>query len=331
MTKAFIGIVAVGLFSGCSETRLDSTDNLERLNAQVTALGDTGISVGDTCTRIHHLWRDQLRLSLVLSERPRRDRESTFLDSIFVPHQDFWTGYVGGERGFVREVADRWSDLERDPRAAIPVNHDVGGMIEEANRLAAALTSRPVPCADWYLLYGPGWANMGGLSTGEMLIDFFGFSDEQEDLRIYIPHEIAHVLYGKRPQDSQDGTLLSSILSEGFATYFSVVFHEGHLSPAAALGYSPEEWSWAELHEQQLWATASAELDSRNEDRIRMYRAAREHLLPGAPGKIGYFIGYRIVESYVSRHGRNSWIDFFELPLSELVARSGYHGSRVAP
>lgn len=167
---------------------------------------------------------------------------------------------------------------------------------------------------------------MGGLGTGEMLVDFFGITDIEEDLSIYLPHEVAHVLYAGRPVDPDDGTLLASILSEGFATYFSVVFHEGRVSPAQALGYSTDEWNWAEANEARLWGIAAPDLATRDEERIRVFRAAGERILPDAPGKIGYFIGYRIVESYVARHGPGSWVDFFDLPLNELVRRSGYAG-----
>jgi hypothetical protein len=317
-------LVMVITLGGCTGPTLDSTENLEVLNARVEATADSLLSRGDTCTRIHHLWRDQLRLALSLAHRPQKERTATLVDLVYHPHADFWKGYVGGEKEFVVEVARRWVDLERDPRAAIPVNVNMAGLIVETNRLAAVLAGRAPRCVDWYLLYGPGWADMGGLNTGEMLVDFFGFTNLGEDLRIYVPHEAAHVLYGDRPPDPQDGTLLSSILSEGFATYFSVHFNEGSVSPAEALGYSAEEWNWAVENEPTLWEIAAADLDSRDDNLIRRFRAAGARIRPDAPGKIGYFIGYRIIESYVQRHGRDSWVDAFELPLGDLLTKSGY-------
>jgi len=333
MPSRFSLFVTVIVLSGCAEPTLESTVNIQMLNARVQALGDSLISPGDTCTRIHHLWRDQLRLSLSQAGRSSRQRRAAFIDSVYRPHRDFWDGYVGGEDEFTRRVARRWVDLEHDPRASIPVDVDVAGLIVETNRVAAALAGRSPRCADWYLIYGPGMANMGGLSSGEMLVDFFGFSDSEQDLRIYVPHEAAHVLYGGRRADPQDGTLLSSMLSEGFATYFSVLFHAGTVSPAGALGYSAQEWDWAVENERALWDIVKADLDSRDEDLIRRFRAAGERVRPDAPGKIGYFIGYRILESYVRRHGTESWADFFELPLRDILSRSGYPdaGSATGP
>lgn len=313
------------VLAGCTEPRLESTETLRTLNARVEAGGDSILTSGNTCTRIHHVWHDQLRLALAYADGSQDEREAAFVDSVYRPHEQFWQGYVGGEDGFVDDVVSLWVDLERDPRAAIPVNTDVGGMIVEANRMAAAFAGRPPRCADWYLLYGPGYANMGGLDTGEMLVDFFGFTEEsRQDLRVYLPHEAAHVLYAGRPPDPQDGTLLSLILNEGFATYFSVLFHDGGVSPAEALGYSPEEWDWAVAHERELWKMVEGDLSSRDEDLITRFRAVREHVRPDAPGKIGYFFGLRILESYVEHHGEESWVDFFELPLREILARSGY-------
>jgi hypothetical protein len=320
----YVLLVALLGLTGCKGPTLESTDNLRRLNVRVDVLEDSILTRGDTCTRIHHVWRDQLRLALALADSSGRKRTAVFIDSVYLPQKSFWDGYVGGENGFVRQVVRRWVDLERDPRAAIPVNADVGEMIMEANRMAAVLAGRPPLCTDWYLIYGPGWANMGGLSTGEMLVDFLGFSNSQDDLLIYVPHEAAHLLYGGRPADPLEGTLLGSILSEGFATYFSVLFHDGAVSPAEALGYSPQEWEWAVGHERALWEMAKADLASRDEDLIRRFRAAGERVRPDAPGKIGYFLGYRILDSYVRRHGADSWGDFFELPLREILSTSGY-------
>jgi uncharacterized protein YjaZ len=48
-----------------------------------------------------------------------------------------------------------------------------------------------------------------------------------------------------------------------------------------------------------------------------------EHVRPGAPGKVGYYLGYRIVEEYVRRRGPDAWRELYDLPLAEILARSG--------
>ncbi len=308
--------------AACGDERLESTATLERLNALAAP---TPEAPGDTCTRVHPLWRTQLRLALAYADSSAAAREAAFLEAVYRPHRQFWEGYVGDEDAFTERVIRRWVDLETDPRAAIPVENDIGEVLRATNRFAAELAGRPQSCSDWYLVYGPGWSNMGGLGTGEMLVDFLGFGgDVTENIEVYVPHEAAHVLWSGRTQDPDDGTLLASIMGEGFATWFSVLYREGAVTPAQALSYSPDEWTAALEHEAELWRIASAELTTRDEERIRQYRAVSERVLPEAPGKIGYFIGYRIIEAYVARHGAESWSDLFELPLRTIVDSSGY-------
>ena len=326
--RGWLLLLLLVLSTGCSRGQLERTPNLERLNARLSGDSTVSRSQADDCVRVHSLWKDQLRISLEMARRSAREREASFVETVYRPHRRFWEGYVGDERSFIRRVARSWTELETDPRAAIPFEIDVAGLLMETSRKAAGFAQRPVPCADWYVLYGPGWTNMGGLSTGEMLVDLFGLPRDggAEDLRIYAPHEIAHLMFGAEA-DPDAGTLLHTMLQEGFATYFSVLYSDGAVSPARALGYSQEEWDWALLHEDEIWRTAKPDLQSRDEQVLFRFRAARERILPEAPGKIGYFLGYRIIEAYVARQDVDAWRRVFDLPSATILSGSGYEMS----
>jgi uncharacterized protein YjaZ len=96
------------------------------------------------------------------------------------------------------------------------------------------------------------------------------------------------------------------------------------MTPNQALGYSEAEWQWALTHETELWEIAASELEETGQRVIRRYRAAREHLIPDGPGKVGYFIGYRIVEAYVAKHGNGSLHALIDLPVRQILEASGY-------
>ena len=279
------------------------------------------------CVRVHHLWKPQLA-AVTKTAAGSAERTEALLATVYRPYQQFWAGYLGAkdDAGFTRWIREAWT-LENDPRRDIPLSADLGAMIVDATRRVATLMQREQACSDWYLVYGPGWTNMGGLTGIGMVADFLGMPRERgvDDFRAYLPHEVAHVAWGAGHRGDQDaGTLLERIVGEGFATWFSDMYWGDSLSAAQALGYSDEELQRAFAHEHELWAVATPLLSARDRRTLDRFAAVRERVLPGAPGKAGYFIGYRIVDAYVTRHGPESWRDLIDMPFTQILARSGY-------
>jgi hypothetical protein len=247
-------------------------------------------------------------------------------DSVREPFSHFWDGYMSS--GFRRWARTR-PDLAGDPRAVVPTRVPLLDLIVDVTSRIEQATGR-LGCADWYLVYGPGWTNLGGLSGGAMLIDFFGLPTEggESEIRRWLPHEVAHIIRGSRSGDGDRGTLLSSIIGEGFASYFTDRYWGEEMSPSEALAYSEEEWTWALQHEEELWTAAQEILSSSDDDVMRPYRNRSARVRPEAPAAIGYFLGYRIVEAYVARHGPESYYDVFDLPVAAVLQRSGYLSSQ---
>jgi uncharacterized protein YjaZ len=96
------------------------------------------------------------------------------------------------------------------------------------------------------------------------------------------------------------------------------------VTPAQALGYSEAEWQWALAHEAELWAAAQPLLSSRERAVHDRFRSANTRIIAEGPRKVGYFLGYRIVDAYVKRHGTSSWQMLFELPMAKILQDSGY-------
>lgn len=321
--RAFGALLLLLAAAACDDGRPASVERLARANRAIES--GARAAAADTCMRIHELWQDQLRVALQAAEWPSDQRNQAFLDQVYRPHQRFWQGYVGDEDDFIKRVAARWTELETDPRAEVPTRSDVSRLIRETATRASTLAARPPACADWYLVYGPGWTNIGGGAMG-MVVDFFGLPREDPvgDLQLYMPHEIGHLVFARsRPAEPDGDTLLRPIIEEGFVSYFSALYHGG-IPPARALGYSDQEWEWAVGHERELWQLALPQLHTTDQDLIRRFRAANEHIMRGAPGKIGYFLGYRIVQAYVAAHGPESWRELFDLPLRIILSESRY-------
>jgi len=180
-------------------------------------------------------------------------------------------------------------------------------------------------CAEWYLVYGPGYASMGGLSDGRMLVDFFalGGDFDTEDMRRVVSHEVAHVLRGQASQP-EAWTVLNVIVSEGVADYYKSVYWGDELNDAEVLGYSRSEWDWAVAHESELWRIAHNQLEDTSRTITDRYQRSDLRLHPEGPTRVGYFLGYRISEAYIARHGRDALIDLFRFRTRKILDDSGY-------
>ncbi len=277
------------------------------------------------CVVVHHLWKREIRALARTAGAAPEERLAALVQDVYLPDSAFWAGYVGDEGAFIDWARKRF-DLEDDPRRGLPLLVDPGPLIEETTRRVRDLTGL-AGCATWTILYGPGWTDAGGLGRLGMVVDYFGppRQPDPEHLRLILPHELQHVVYAAAHSTDRDaGTLLQRMVDEGFASYLAVVYWRGQLSPAAAVGYTSDEWAWALAHERELWLVAAPRLHSRERRDVEPFRRADTRVFPGGPTKVGYFLGYRIVEEYVRRHGRDSWRNLYHLPLARILEESGF-------
>jgi uncharacterized protein YjaZ len=177
----------------------------------------------------------------------------------------------------------------------------VGALIVETTRRLEQLAGRRA-CGEWFIVYGPGWTNLGGLGGGRMVLDVLGLptTDPIGDVRFVMPHELNHLLFS-RPEAS--GSLLYRMIDEGFASFVADEYWGAGLSPADALGYTEDQWRWAVEHETELWQQALPHLESGDRKILDRFSAVNQRVIEGAPGKIGYFLGYRIVEGRPAGEG----------------------------
>ena len=157
-----------------------------------------------------------------------------------------------------------------------------------------------------------------------MVIDFSRMSLSAESLTFSLPHEFNHQIHDQKPEDPDADTVLSKIVGEGFATYFNYLFWDEKYSISRNLGYTEEEWSWSKAHEARIFAEAETYFYSKKRSDRDLFASRGARLLEEGPTAIGYFIGFRICQAYVARHGKDSWKDLYRLPVRQVFESSGY-------
>ncbi|MDE6276739.1 MAG: hypothetical protein K2M06_01375 [Muribaculaceae bacterium] len=138
-----------------------------------------------------------------------------------------------------------------------------------------------------------------------------GFPMYERVLKIpsQIPYDIAEALVGtERPyQAPADGaTVLSRMLYGGATGYARYALVENS-TEAAALGYSDEQWAWLLEHEGELWRELIAkkllyDTDPQTAQKLVDPTPATTILSMYSPGRVGRFLGYRMVCRYLEKH-----------------------------
>ena len=247
---------------------------------------------------------------------------------VYTPYSAFWRGYMGDEAAFRRWAATTFLALDHPVRTRLAAWLDLrlDLLFTEGSRWVVQTTGRR-PRGTWYLVFGPGWTDMGGFPDGTMLVDFSQgqMLPDSSDLTLKLAHELTHEVTGADSADANTGTVLSRIVSEGLACYATYVYGTARsLTPAQALGYSESEWEWALAHEADLIAATKSRLYSRERADLNRVASRSERVLDGGPTAAGYFLGFRIIQAYVKGHGPASWTDLLRLPVRDVLIRSGY-------
>lgn len=292
----------------------------EEVTALVARAPERTESALDGCVQIHHLWKAQV---LALAE-PDDRREPRLVSTVYATNQNFWAAYLGNEAAFTKWIRGA-KPLPSDARFTVPTRLPLATTIVDTVRRMEQFSSRRA-CGEWFVLYGPGWTNMGGLGNDRMVLDLFGLSTTEpiEDVRRTLPHELNHLIFDKTRTPEEWGTLLHRMLDEGFASFVADQYWGPEFTGREALGYSVAEWTWAIEHESTLWAQARTELNSKDRKVLDTFSSAGTRIADGAPGKIGYFLGYRIVDDFVQRNGPESWRKLYDMRLADILAATRF-------
>ncbi|HEU5050355.1 MAG TPA: DUF2268 domain-containing putative Zn-dependent protease [Gemmatimonadales bacterium] len=283
------------------------------------------LRLADGDLRVVNLYRIQTEVLRAGRGEPADTLVNRLVHRLYAPYTEFWNGYLGEEADF-RE----WAVKLLDPAHPIHTRLAPLDAVRLDRRFTEGVdwivrTTGHRPAGTWYIVFGPGWTDMGGLGGIGMVADFTRLTPDSAALANLLPHELTHQVQSALERGDPDvGTVLHRIVGEGFASYVAWVYAGGKRTPAEALMYREQEWTWALAHERELLAAVRPILASRERKDSDRVASRSDHLIEGAPGAGGYFLGFRLVQAYLEKRGKDAWREIYDLPVAEVVRRSGY-------
>lgn len=183
------------------------------------------------------------------------------------------------------------------------------------------------PFAKMSILFTPiQGIGFGGCSASQFALELNNTGyDINYALTKGIPHELNHLAYEHfRTSDPLNSTALAQTIDEGFACYFTRVFFDRKISPEKAVeNMTKANWEWYMQHEKEIFTKCSPYLYDINGNNP-LLRNEKFKLFPDAPKSLNYWLGYRIIDFYVQKHGKDSWKAIYTTPIKEVLEKSGY-------
>lgn len=171
----------------------------------------------------------------------------------------------------------------------------------------------------------------GGCAWDQWCLDLMKkTSDVSVVIREGFPHEVNHLAYRMtRTDDPHNNTALAKTIDEGLACYYTYKFFDGEISKARAVERMTDSaWQWYEEREKEIF-TQSSPYFYKERSEVTPYSCncnmhQGEKLFENAPHTICYWLGFQIIESYEKNNGEGSWKEVYELPVKEVLKKSGY-------
>ncbi|MDR3651412.1 MAG: hypothetical protein P4L34_00415 [Paludibacter sp.] len=140
---------------------------------------------------------------------------------------------------------------------------------------------------------------------------------------------VSATLFRMFVMNSSEYRLLDNMLFRGKVMYLLSVFMPNE-KPENLMGYSPEQWKWCKKNERQIWAYVidQKHLFSTDIQLIRKYMNDAPFTAPvsqDSPGRLGTWLGWQIVESYMNKNPKISLTDLMnENNYQKMLENSGF-------
>ena len=140
---------------------------------------------------------------------------------------------------------------------------------------------------------------------------------------------VSATLFRMFVMNSSEYRLLDNMLFRGKVMYLLSVFMPNE-KLEDIMGYSDEQWKWTKKNEKEIWATIidQKHLFSTDLQLIRKYMNDAPFTAPvsqESPGRLGTWIGWQIVESYMNKNTKVSLTDLMkDSNYQKILEESGY-------
>lgn len=266
----------------------------------------------------------ELRVMEKTKQLDSASRSKIFIDSIYTPYRQFWNGYVG-------EGPDVAGWLDK----SLPVlpQWQAKNALIHGELLLKQLDSVTIDMqkltgfkarGNWYIVFGPAWTDLGGLGDFAMLIDLAHKSNSSnEQIKRMFPHELTHQIM-TNVNTHKDTTAMGPIIGEGFAVWMNQYYWKDKYTLAENLGYTKEELAVCDKNLDKLKSFLKANKYATDAAMMNVFRNRGSRLNAQLPGAIGYYLGYKIIEAYIQKSGKDSWKDVFTQPARYIYEQSGF-------
>lgn len=276
----------------------------------------------------------------ILAHRNKGYDSTMIVDKVYRPHQKLWdscyamifgeknTHMYNNSHGMVTWNRTLYPENKKafDEKVEILLKIDINRLLESNLKKFSKLVPDQ-PKARISIIFTP----LTGIGFGGCHEDQFALelnndhTDIKYTLEKGLPHELNHLVYEKfRSKDTDKNSALSQTIDEGFACYFTWIFFKGKITKNEAVeNMSKENWEWYLKNEKQIFIKVKPYFQDTSGDNP-LLRNDRLKVFPDAPKTLNYWLGFRIIEQYVEKHGADSWKDIYHLNAQEVLEKSGY-------
>ncbi|MEO9169849.1 MAG: DUF2268 domain-containing putative Zn-dependent protease [Candidatus Baltobacteraceae bacterium] len=218
----------------------------------------------------------------------QKERVEVFKREYFLPGSDGLWGFIGGRivsPSHLAKTADEHrAEYERVRAASLTIPSQVPLIVADFRRLKAFYPGAVFP--NIYFVVGA--LNSGG-TTVDGVGDIIGVDVPLASGSRTVAPTVAHETIHYNQHDADQQTLLDSTIYEGTADFL------GDLSDGGVT--TAETWSFGCSHENALWDLFEKQAGAKDDGTINSWLFSDKAPL-GAPPFIGYWIGYRVVQTY---------------------------------
>lgn len=294
--------------------------------AAVNRLQDS-IMLNNGQLKLYNLFKLQIKTLYENQGKTPAELRNQLLTKTYAPYKNFWNGYVGDDTAYLDFVIQPLLD----DTSLVAINKAIAfaeGKIDscfEGTALLLQQHSGHTAKGVWYLAFGSGITDMGGLGNGVMVLDMAHRMTTLNHILFILPHELNHQVFDYTSLPDTTARGLYRCINEGFAVWVNQKLLGNRFTLAQYLMYKETELEYCLKNETMLYTKLKPYLLTGEKEHGLALADRGQRIFKDGPGAIGYFIGYRISESYVQKHGPDSWKDIYTLPVRELLERSGYN------
>jgi len=144
-----------------------------------------------------------------------------------------------------------------------------------------------------------------------------------------VPDYVVAWLTSEFPFVPHTGELMEEILYRGKILYIASVLLPD-VNESLLMGYTPEQWTWCQKHESDMWLTMIEGKHLFTHDSMMRVKYLNDAPFTSvfsqdSPGRAGVYIGWQIIESYMKKNPDVSPLDLLHsVNASYILQQSGY-------